>query len=63
MMRRVAGKLMLAFGGRDAGWGRARLAHQQLPPVVVVGLASASSALPRDCERWGGAPLRRDARY
>ena len=60
MMRRVSGKVLRALGGRDAGLGRARLAHQ-LPPAVVVGLVSSSSVTPR--ERWGGAPLRRDARH
>jgi len=59
MMRRVAGKILHALGGRDAGLGRARLAHQ-LPPVVAVGLVS--SVTPRgERERWG--PLRRDARH
>ena len=59
MMRRVAGHVLRgALGGRDAGLGRVRLARQ-LPPVVVVGLVS--SVTPRD--RWGGAPLRRDARH
>ena len=54
MMRRVAGQILrAALGGRDAGLGRARLAHQ-LPPVVVVRLVS-SWATPRETERWGGA--------
>ena len=59
MMRRVAGRVLLqALGGRDAGFGRGRLAH--LLPPIVLGLES-SVITPRDGEgkRWGGALLRR----
>ena len=58
MMQRVVGRVLLALGGRDAGFGRGRLAH--LLPPVVVGLRS-SVITPRDGEgkRWGGALLRR----
>ena len=62
MLRRAAGRALEALGGRDAGFGRGRLAH--LFPPVVVGLES-SSVTPREKERerWGGALLRRrDAR-
>jgi len=61
MMRRAAGRVLEALGGRDAGFGRGRLAHL-LPPVVVVGL-EVSSLTPREGERWGGARLRPSARH
>jgi hypothetical protein len=64
MMRRVAGRVLEALGGRDAGFGRGRLAHL-LPPVVVVGLESIAIT-PREREhereRWGGPLLRPSAR-
>ena len=65
MMRRVAGQVLrAALGGRDAGVGRARLAHPLPPVVVVVGLGQGSSVTPRERERWVGAlPRRRDARH
>jgi hypothetical protein len=58
MIRRVAGQLLEAVGGRGVGLGRGRLA--QLLPPVVVGLQS-SVMTPRDGDgkRWGGALLRR----
>jgi hypothetical protein len=71
MMSRVAGRALWALGERDAVLGRARLPHQ-LPPAVAVGLAGVSSVpiAPRErwdgwggAPRWGGAPLRRDARH
>jgi hypothetical protein len=41
MMRRVVGRALVALGGRDAGFGRGRLAH--LLPLVVVGLMEYST--------------------
>ena len=64
MMRRAAGRVLEALGGRDVGCGRGRPAHL-LPPVGVVGLeSSAITPRERERERWGGALLRRrDARH
>ena len=62
MMRRAAVRILEALAGRDAGFGRRRLAR--LLPPTVVGLDS-SALTPRDGEgqHWGGALLRRrDAR-
>jgi len=65
MMRRVAGGVLEAVGGRGVGLGRGRLA-QVLPPVVVVGLESLLAITPqereRERERWGGGLLRPSAR-
>ena len=63
MMLRVAGRVLGAVGGRNAGIGRGRLAHL-LPPVVVGLEPSVISPRERERERWGGALLRqRDARH
>ena len=64
LMLCVAGRVLRAVGGRDAGFGRGRLAHL-LPPDVVVGLeSSVISPRERERERLGGALLRRrDARH
>jgi hypothetical protein len=61
LMRRVAGPVLEALGGRDAGFGRGRLARL-IPPVAVVGVVP-SVINAREGRRWGGAHLsRRGAR-
>ena len=63
MMRRIAGRVFWAVGGRAFGTGRGRLAHL-LPPGHLVGLEY-PMITPRDGEgkRWGGALLRPPARH
>ena len=68
MMLRVAGRVLEALGGRDAGFVRGRLAHL-LPPVVVAsrtgvigGDAAGAGALGRRPETARRAPRRRASR-
>jgi hypothetical protein len=62
-MRHAAGRVLRALSGRDAGFGRARLAPQLPPAGLAAGLRVASVVAPR--ERWGGccSPLRRETRH